>query len=76
MAGSSESVEFTTVFDAKSGVIEVTARLVIKNLVEVMRGLEVGKYIESDTFKVGETPMSIRVYVNGHVEECKGWVGV
>ena len=36
MAGSSESVEFTTVFDAKSGVIEVTARLVIKNLVEVM----------------------------------------
>ena len=78
MAGSSESVEFTTVFDAKSGVIEVTARLVIKNLVEVMRGLEVGKFIESDTFKVGETPMSIQVYVNGHihVEESKGWIGI
>ena len=76
MTNSGESVEFTTVFDAKSGVIEVTARLVIKNLVEVMRGLEVGKYIESDTFKVGETPMSIRVYVNGHVEEFKGWIGI
>ena len=76
MAGSSESVEFTTVFDTKSGVIEVTARLVIKNVVEVMEGIRVGKAIESDSFKVGETPMAIRVFVNGHVEECKGWVGV
>ena len=69
-------MEFTTVFDAKSGVIEVTARLVIKNLVEVMEGFRVGKAIESDSFKVGETPMAIRVFVNGHVEECKGWVGI
>ena len=69
-------MEFTTVFDAKSGVIKVTGRLVIKNLVEVMEGFRVGKSIESDSFKVGETPMAIKVYVNGHVEKCKGWVGV
>ena len=49
MTNSGESVEFTTVFDAKSVVIEVTARLVIKILVEVMEGFRVGKAIESDS---------------------------
>ena len=75
MARSGEN-EFTTVVDIESGVIKVTAKLVIKNLVKMMAGIEVGKAIESDPFKVGETPMTIGVYVNGQDEEERGTIAI
>ena len=75
MARSGEN-KFTTVVDVKSGVIKVTAELVIKNLVEMMAGIEVGKAIETDPFMVGETPMTIGVFVNGEVEEERGTISI
>ena len=75
MARSGEN-EFTTVVDIESGVIKVTGKLVIKNLVKMMAGIEVGKAIKSDPFKVGKTPMSIRVYVNGQLEEQRGTIAI
>merc|ERR1711973_605838 len=75
MARSGEN-EFTTVVDIESGVIKVTAKLVIKNLVKMMAGIEVAKAIKSDPFKVGETPMTIGVYVNGQDEEERGTIAI
>ena len=66
----------TTVVDAKSGVIQVTEELVIKNFVEVMAGFEPGKFIESEPFNLGDTPMAVRVYPNGRTEEERGNVSV
>ena len=68
--------EFTTVVDIESGVIKVTGKLVIKNLIKMMAGFEVGKAIESDPFMVGETPLSIGVYVNGFDEEERGTISI
>ena len=68
--------KYTTVVDAKLGVIQVTAELVIKNFVDVMAGFEPGMKIESDPFNVGDTPMAIRVFLNGHDEDHRGKVGV
>ena len=56
--------------------IHVTAELVIKNFVQIMRGYKVGQRIVSDPFMVGDTPMIIEVYPNGGTEESKGHVGL
>ena len=69
-------MKHTTVVDAQSGIIQVTAELVIKNFVDVMAGFKPGRFIESEPFNVGDTPMTIRVYLNGHDEDEKGTVGV
>ena len=69
-------MEHTTVVDAKSGIIQVTERLVIKNFVEVMAGFESGRFIESEPFNLGDTPMAVRVYPNGRTEEERGNVSV
>ena len=69
-------MKYTTVVDAKSGIIQVTAELVIKNFVEVMAGFKPGRSIVSDPFNVGDTPMAIKVYLNGRNEDGKGNVGV
>ena len=66
----------TTVVDARSRIIQVTEELVIKNFVDVMAGFKPGKSIDSDPFNVGDTPMAIKVYLNGHNEDSKGNVGV
>ena len=69
-------MKHTTVVDAQSGIIQVTAELVIKNFVDVMAGFKPGRFIESEPFNVGDTPMTIRVFLNGHDEDEKGTVGV
>ena len=69
-------MKHTTVVDAKSGVIQVTAELVIKNFVEVMAGFKPGRFIKSEPFNVGDTPMTIKVFLNGRDEARKGNVGV
>ena len=55
-------MESTTVVDAKSRIIKVTGKLVIKNLVEVMAGFQPGEEIDSDTFMLGDIPLRIHVY--------------
>ena len=67
-------MEHTTVVEGRSGIIEVTEKLVIKDFVEVMAGF--GKTIDSDSFMVGDTPMNITVYPNGNSSKTKGHVGV
>ena len=69
-------MKYTTVVDAKSGIIQVTAELVIKNFVDVMGGFKPGMEIRSDPFNVGDTPMAIWVYLNGQDEAEKGNVGI
>ena len=63
-------MEHTTVVEGRSGIIEVTEKLVIKDFVEVMAGFELGKTIDIDT------PMNITVYPNGNSSKTKGHVGV
>ena len=58
----------TTVVDATSGLIQVTGKLVIKNLVGVMGGFKPGKRIESEKFMLGDIPLAN--------DERKGHVGV
>ena len=43
-------MENTTVVDATSGIIQASAKLVIKNLVEVMAGFKPGDSITSEDF--------------------------
>ena len=69
-------MESTTVVDAKSRIIKVTGKLVIKNLVEVMAGFQPGEEIDSDTFMSGDIPLRIHVYPNGYNDESKGFVSV
>ena len=66
-------MENTTVVDGMSGIIEATGKLVIKNFARVMGGFKPGMYIDSDSFMLGDTPMSIRVYPNGD-NDTKGHV--
>ena len=63
-------MEHTTVFDGST--TQVTGKLVIKNLVEIMPGFETGKSIESDQFMAGDTAMVLEVYPNGFDEDCTG----
>ena len=63
-------MEHTTVFDGST--TQVTGKLVIKNLVEIMPGFETGKSIESDQFMAGDTAMVLEVYPNGIDEDSAG----
>ena len=63
-------MEHTTVFDGST--TQVTGKLVIKNLVEIMPGFESGKKIESDPFMVGDTAMALEVFPNGVDEDSDG----
>lgn len=65
-------MEHTTVFDGST--TKVTAKLVIKNLLEIMPGFEEGKSIESEPFMVGDTTMVLEVFLNGFDEETAGGV--
>ena len=67
--------ENLTVF-AKPSPIQATAKLVIKDFVEVMTASEPGEAYDSNTFIVGDTPMVIRVNPNGNTEANKGYVSV
>ena len=62
--------------DAKTGLIQVTANLVIKNFADMMAGFLPGRHILSDPFNVGHTPMAIKVYPNGQDDEEKGTVAI
>ena len=64
-----------TVYAMAPGVT-ATADLVIKDFLDVMKISKPGKCYASDTFMVGDTPMVIEVYPNGHVDERKGFVSV
>ena len=67
------SLKNTTVFAGKSGIIEATAELVIKDFVDVMAGFKPGRFIDSDTFMLGGIPLKIRVYPNGYTDSDKGF---
>ena len=54
------SMEQVTVI--KGNMVHVTAKLVIKNFVQIMPGYKVEQEILSDPFMVGDTPMIISVY--------------
>ena len=69
-------MENTTVVDGRSGIIEASGKLVIKNFVEVMGGFKPGMFIESDPFMLGDTPLVITVYPNGDVDDCEGHVSL
>ena len=62
--------------DAKTGLIQVTANLVIKNFADMMAGFLPGRHILSDPFNVGHTPMAIKVFPNGQDDEEKGTVAI
>ena len=68
-------MENITIF-AKSAPVKATAKLVIKDFVEVMGKSKPGKCYPSDTFMVGDIPMIIEVYPNGATDEEKGNVSV
>ena len=68
-------MENITVYDGRSGVIQVTAKLVIKNFLEVMSGFKPGNSFETVPFKVGDTPMIFEVYPNGYDDNLKGYKG-
>ena len=70
------TMENTTIVAGKSGVIEATAKLVIKDFVEVMGRFRPGKGIESDSFMLGDIALSIEVYPNGYEDQDKGHVGI
>ena len=65
-----------TVYEVKSGSIQKTAKLVIKNFVEAMSTFKPGKSIDSVHFMVGDTPMTIKVYPNGINTEYRGNVSI
>ena len=67
-------MEHTTVIDGN--MIHVTAKLVIKNMVQIMKGYKVGQHILSDEFMVGDTPMAIAVYPNGETGKSRGYVSL
>ena len=64
-----------TVF-AKSLPVQATAKVTIKDFLEVMTTSEAEEKYDSDIFMVGDVPMAISVYPNGDIEDNKGYVGV
>ena len=68
------NMEHTTVIDGN--IIYVTAKLVIKNMVQIMKGYKVGQHILSDPFKLGDTPLVIAVYPNGDTDKSRGYVSL
>ena len=69
-------MEGVTVFSGKSGIIQVTEKLVIKDFLEVMKAFPPGKSFESVPFMVGDTPVTIEVYPNGDERKYKGHVSI
>ena len=67
-------MENVTIFAGKSGVIQGTGKLVIKDFLDVMSVYPPGKCVESDEFMVGDFAMSILIFPNGDVNENKGCV--
>ena len=67
--------ENLTVF-AKTSAVQATAKLVIKDFVEVMTTSKPGEKYNSDTFMVGDIPMAISVFPNGDKKDTGGNVGV
>ena len=67
-------MENVTIFAGKSGVIEGTGKLIIKDFLDVMSVYPPGKCVESDEFMVGDFAMSILIFPNGDVNEDKGCV--
>ena len=61
---------------AKATEAKATAELVIKDFVGVVNSSKPGKFYFSDIFMVGDTPMAIVVYPNGHKEEFNGNVSI
>ena len=61
---------------AKATEAKATAELVIKDFVRVVNSSKPGKFYFSDIFMVGDTPMAIVVYPNGHKEEFNGNVSI
>ena len=70
-----ERRENLTVF-AKTSPIKATAKLVIKDFEEVMKGSNPGVKYDSNTFMVGDTPMAMTVYPNGFLQDDRGYVSV
>ena len=70
-----ERRENLTVF-AKTSPIKATAKLVIKDFEEVMKGNNPGVKYDSNTFMVGDTPMAMTVYPNGFLQDDRGYVSV
>ena len=70
------SMEDVTVFSGKSGIIQKTGKLVIKDFLEVMRAFPPGKSFESVPFMVGDTPMTIEVFPNGSDAFYTGCVSI
>ena len=68
-------MENVTVF-RKSSPIQASAKVVIKDFVEVIQTSKPGEKFDSDVFMVGDTKMLIRVYPNGRQEDDKGYVEV
>ena len=70
-------MENITVYDGRSGVIQVNAKLVIKNFLEVIRsGFKPGKSFETMPFKLGDSPMILEVFPNGYDDDNKGYVSI
>ena len=70
------SMEGVTLFSGKSGIIQKTEKLVIKDFPDVMSAYPPGKSVESDPFMVGDTSMSILVYPNGDRACNRGHVSI
>ena len=69
-------MENTTVYDGRSSTIKATGKLVIKHFIEAMSACKPEKKYESDTFKVGDIPLAIRVYPDGQTEADRGYVSI
>ena len=64
------NMENVTVF-RKSSPIQASAKVVIKDFVEVIQTSKPGEKFDSDVFMVGDTKMLIRVYPNGRQEDIR-----
>ena len=64
-----------TVF-VKGPPIKATAKMTIKDFVEVITTSKEGQSYHSENFMVGNTPMAIWVYPNGNNDEHKGNVSI
>ena len=69
------AVENLSVF-AKSGGFQGTAKVVIKDFVELMRTSRPKDCYASAPFMVGDIPMILNVYPNGSTKDCTGWVSI
>ena len=69
-------MEGVTVFSGKSGIIQKTEKLVIKDFLDVMTAYPPGKSVESDPFMAGDTPLSILVFLNGDSDDNRGHVSI